>query len=164
MNYCKYNSSSKSPFWFFSAELWFFEPLPWKMTANSIRRILQAETRRVRSKLVPTASRAWCCLIYARPSGWVKACSLGSSQEKLRNLLKVCCNSHGSGKEAMWINSRVSVDAMQVSDDCELLAAATLREMKQSCKGWGGNWRASPRNLSFSTSDHACSEAPLMFS
>jgi len=33
---------------------------------------------------------------------------------------------------------RVSVDATQVSDDCELSAAATLREMKQFCEDWGG--------------------------
>ena len=75
------------------------------MTANGIWHTLQAEARGVSSKPVCTASRAWCCLTCARPSAWVKACWLGRSQKKLRNLLKVNFNSRGSGKEAVWINS-----------------------------------------------------------
>lgn len=50
---------------------------------------------------------------------------------------------------------RVSVDATQVSDDCDLLAATNPREMKSSCKGWGGEWSADPGNLTcFTVTEH----------
>lgn len=125
------------------------------MTAKGMQHILQAETWGVSSKMVCTASRAWCCLTYARPSAWVKACSLDRNYKKLRNLLKVSCNSRGSGKEVVWMNSGFLLMPYRSQMTANYQLQPPLEKWSRPVRAQEGNWRASPSNLSFFTTDQA---------